>query len=42
MDGAHVGLEHFGASADAETLYREFGITPAAIADAVRGVSTIG
>ncbi len=28
--GQHVGIEHFGASADAATLYREFGITTAA------------
>jgi len=34
--GETVGLDHFGASADAATLYREFGITPDTIADAVR------
>lgn len=35
-DGQHVGLEHFGASADQATLYREFGITAQAVAEAVR------
>jgi transketolase len=35
-DGTHVGLEHFGASADIATLYDQFGITAAAVADAVR------
>ncbi|MEP6981446.1 MAG: transketolase [Nakamurella sp.] len=25
--GEHIGIEHFGASADYQTLYREFGIT---------------
>ena len=34
--GQHVGIEHFGASADQATLYREFGITAEAVADAVR------
>jgi len=29
--GRSVSLEHFGASADAETLYREFGITAEAV-----------
>lgn len=29
--GRAVSLEHFGASADAETLYREFGITAEAV-----------
>ena len=28
--GRFVSLEHYGASADAETLFKEFGITPAA------------
>ncbi|HEV2635649.1 MAG TPA: transketolase [Actinocrinis sp.] len=34
--GRIVSLEHFGASADYETLYREFGLTPEAVADAAR------
>lgn len=34
--GVTVGLDHFGASAAAATLYAEFGITTEAIADAVR------
>ena len=34
--GRVVSLEHFGASADYERLYREFGITPEAVADAAR------
>jgi transketolase len=32
--GRSVSLEHFGASADAATLYRELGITPKAVAAA--------
>ena len=32
--GTHVSLEHFGASADAATLYREFGITADAVVTA--------
>ncbi|MGO1950198.1 MAG: transketolase family protein, partial [Mycobacteriaceae bacterium] len=34
--GRNVSLEHFGASADYKTLYREFGITADAVADAAR------
>jgi transketolase len=34
--GRIVGIDHFGASADAATLYREFGITPAAVAAAAK------
>ncbi|WP_129839080.1 transketolase [Streptomyces sp. RFCAC02] len=34
--GRVVSLEHFGASADYKTLYREFGITPEAVAQAAR------
>ncbi|GII99150.1 transketolase [Sediminihabitans luteus] len=34
--GRTVSIEHYGASADAETLYREFGITAEAVADAAR------
>ena len=32
--GEVVSLEHFGASADWQTLYREFGFTAAAVVDA--------
>ena len=35
-DGRIVSLEHYGASADFATLYREFGITPEAVAQAAR------
>jgi len=35
-DGAFVGMTGFGASAPAEVLYREFGITAEAVAEAVR------
>ncbi|GGK74704.1 transketolase [Ornithinimicrobium pekingense] len=34
--GRMVSLEHFGASADYETLYREFGITAEAVVEAAR------
>ncbi|MBM7461043.1 transketolase [Rhodococcus coprophilus] len=34
--GEAVSLEHFGASADYKTLYREFGITAEAVVDAAR------
>ncbi|GIE36642.1 transketolase [Actinoplanes italicus] len=34
--GRIVSLEHFGASADQQRLYREFGITAEAVADAAR------
>ncbi|MGH3852594.1 MAG: transketolase [Pseudonocardiaceae bacterium] len=34
--GEVVSLEHFGASADWQTLYREFGFTSEAVADAAR------
>jgi transketolase len=34
--GRPVSLEHYGASADAATLYREFGITPAATVAAAK------
>jgi transketolase len=33
-DGEFVGMTGFGASAPADVLYREFGITPGAVADA--------
>ena len=32
--GQFIGMTSFGASAPAETLYREFGITPAAVVSA--------
>jgi len=35
--GRTVSLEHFGASADYQTLYREFGITTDAIVKAAKG-----
>jgi transketolase len=31
-----VSIEHYGASADAATLFREFGFTPEAVVDAAR------
>jgi transketolase len=34
--GRCVSLEHFGASADQATLFREFGFTPEAVAAAAR------
>ena len=34
--GRAVSIEHFGASADATTLYREFGITPQAVVAAAQ------
>jgi transketolase len=34
--GEVVSLEHFGASADWQTLYREFGFTGEVVADAAR------
>lgn len=36
VEGTHIGLEYFGASADAATLYQQFGVTAEAVADAVR------
>ncbi|MFC9994184.1 transketolase [Nocardia sp. NPDC127526] len=33
-NGENVSIEHFGASADYKTLFREFGITAEAVADA--------
>jgi transketolase len=35
-DGVFIGLDHFGASAPFEDLYREFGITAEAVVAAVR------
>ncbi len=41
--GQHVGIEHFGASADYQTLYREFGITDeAAVAAAEASIAAAG
>ena len=37
-DGKVVGLDHFGASADGARLFTEFGLTPHAVAAAVREV----
>jgi transketolase len=37
-DGEMIGIEHFGASAPAERLYQEFGITPDAAVAAVQRV----
>lgn len=34
--GAVVGIDHFGASADGALLFEKFGITPQAVADAAR------
>ena len=34
--GEIVGIDHFGASADAVTLYEKFGITPAAVVKAAK------
>lgn len=39
--GRIVGIDHFGASAPAEVLYREFGITPENVAAQVREVMQI-
>jgi transketolase len=36
--GAFVGIDHFGASAPAEVLYREFGITAARVVEEARKV----
>jgi len=38
LDGAVVGLDRFGASAPASALYRAFGLTADAVAQAVRGL----
>jgi transketolase len=35
-DGLFVGMRSFGASAPADVLYGHFGITPAAVVDAVK------
>ena len=38
--GAIIGIDHFGASAPAEILYRQFGFTTERIVDAVKGLLT--
>ena len=40
LDGAVVGLDRFGASAPYKVLFREFGLTPEAVAAAARRVLT--
>jgi len=40
--GAVVGIDHFGASADGAYLFREFGITPDAVAEAARACLSQG
>ena len=37
MEGQIIGMNSFGASAPAPTLFEKFGITSAAVAQAVRG-----
>jgi transketolase len=34
--GRSVSIEHYGASADYETLYREFGLTTAHLVEAAK------
>jgi transketolase len=34
--GIAIGIDHYGASADSQTLYREFGITTEAVVSAVK------
>jgi transketolase len=36
--GASIGIDHYGASADYATLYREFGITTEAVVAAAKNV----
>ena len=36
--GVTIGLDHFGASAPADKLYQEFGLTAGRVVDAVRGL----
>ncbi len=33
-----IGIDHFGASADAATLYREYGLTAAAVVEAANAL----
>ena len=41
LDGAvtAIGIDHFGASADAATLYREFGLTAEAVVEAAKALA---
>jgi transketolase len=36
--GTAIGIDHFGASAPAEVLFKEFGFTPERVAAAVRAL----
>jgi transketolase len=38
LEGAVIGWDHFGESAPADELFKEFGFTPEAVAAAVKGV----
>ncbi len=38
-EGTSIGINHYGASADYKTLYREFGITAAAVVSAAKKLS---
>ncbi|ALJ20743.1 transketolase [Microbacterium sp. No. 7] len=40
--GRTVGIDHFGASADYKTLFREFGVTAEAVVDAARATLADG
>jgi transketolase len=40
--GASVGIDRFGASAPAERLFREFGITPEAVRDRAKSLLAAG
>jgi transketolase len=37
-DGAIIGIDHFGASAPAGTIFEHYGFTPARVAEVARGV----
>jgi len=41
-DGAIVGIDHFGASAPAGTIFAKLGFTPERVADVARGVARSG
>ncbi len=38
LDGEAIGIDHFGASAPADRLFEEFGVTAAAVVDAAKRV----
>ena len=38
LDGQVIGLDHYGASAPQEILYKEYGITAAHLVDAVKSM----